>query len=113
MKMTVQERSVPHKPSKYYCSENFHVNTFFCLYIKNKKHKYGIKFFKMCTNHDISVIKWKHKRDVHMTTNASIPEVDESVNKHENSKQKFNAIHVYNQNMPGIDQYEKNPTIQG
>ena len=62
---------------------------------------------------DISVIKWKHKRDVHMTTNASIPEVDESVNRRENSKQKSNAIHVFNQNMRGIDQYEKNPTIQG
>ena len=32
---------------------------------------------------DISVIKWKYKREVHMVTNASILEVDESVNRHE------------------------------
>ena len=30
-----------------------------------------------------------------------------------NSKQKSNAIYVNNQNMPGIDECEKNPTIQG
>ena len=36
---------------------------------------------------DISVIKWKDKRDVRMITNAFVPELVESVNRHENSKQ--------------------------
>ena len=53
---------------------------------------------------DISMIKWKDKRDVCMITNAFVPELVESVNRHENSKQKPNAIQVYNQIKPGIHQ---------
>ena len=50
---------------------------------------------------DISVIKWKDKRDVRMITNAFVPELVESVNRHGNSKQKLNVTN--NQNMSGID----------
>ena len=52
---------------------------------------------------DISVIKWKDKRDVRMITNAFVPELVESVNRHGNSKQKPNVIYTNNQNMSGID----------
>ena len=53
---------------------------------------------------DISVIKWKDKRDLPMATNAFVPELFESVNRNRNSKRKPNVIHVCNQNMSGIDQ---------
>ena len=45
---------------------------------------------------DISVIKWKDKSNVRMTTNAFIPGLVEPVNWDENSEQKPNAIYVYN-----------------
>ena len=57
---------VRQNPSKYYYYENFHVNIFFCLYIKNKKHEHGIKFFKMCTN-DGFVLYWKHPQSLWQT----------------------------------------------
>ena len=56
---------------------------------------------------DVSVIKWKDKRDVHMITNAFVPELVVSVNRHGNSKQKPNTTHVYNQKMPGIDRSDQ------
>ena len=45
---------------------------------------------------DISVIKWKDKSNVRMTTNTFIPGLVEPVNRDENSEQKPNAIYVYN-----------------
>ena len=45
---------------------------------------------------DISVIKWKDKSNVRMTTNAFIPGLVEPVHRDENSEQKPNAIYVYN-----------------
>ena len=56
---------------------------------------------------DISVIKWKDKRNVRMITNAFVPELVESVNRHGHLKQKPNAIHVYNENVSGIDQSDQ------
>ena len=56
---------------------------------------------------DISVIKWKDKRDVLMITNDFLRELVESANRHGNSKQKPNAIHVYNQNMYDIDRSDQ------
>ena len=61
---------------------------------------------------DISVIKWKDKRDVLMITDDFLSELVESANRHENSKQKPNAIHVYNQNM-STDLTKCFPTVQG
>ena len=45
---------------------------------------------------DISVIKWKDKSNVRITTNAFIPGLVEPVNRDENSEQKPNAIYIYN-----------------
>ena len=42
-----------------------------------------------------------------MITNAFVPELVESINRHGNSIQKPNAIHVYNQNMSGIDRSDQ------
>ena len=56
---------------------------------------------------DISVIKWKDKKYVRMITNAFIPELVKSVNRHGNSKQKPNAIHVCNQKMSCINQLDQ------
>ena len=53
--------------------------------VMKKKLKKG-KIISKSLN-DISVIKWKDKRDVRMITNAFVPELVESVNRHENSKQ--------------------------
>ena len=52
---------------------------------------------------DISVIKWKDKRDVRMIKNAFVPDFIELVNRHGKSQEKPNAVHVYNQNMSDID----------
>ena len=70
--------------------------------VMKKKLKKGEMISKSLN--DISVIKWKDKRDMRMGTNAFVPELFESVNRHGNSKQKPNVIHVCNQNMSGIDQ---------
>ena len=44
---------------------------------------------------DISMINWKYKTDVHVITNAFIPEFAESINRHWKSKQKPNVVHIY------------------
>ena len=56
---------------------------------------------------NISVIKWKDKRNVWMITNAFVPELVESFNRYGNLKQKLNAIHVYNQNISSINQSDQ------
>ena len=73
--------------------------------VMKKKLKKGEMISK--SFNDISMIKWKDKRDVCMITNAFVPELVESVNRHENSKQKPNAIQVYNQIKPGIHQFDQ------
>ena len=52
---------------------------------------------------DITITKWKDKRDVRMITNAFVPEIVETVNQYGKTKDKPNVVDVYNQNMPGID----------
>ena len=56
---------------------------------------------------DISVTKWKDKRDVRIISNAHIPQFVESVNRNGKSKQKPNVVHIYNQNMSGIDRSDQ------
>ena len=78
-------------------------------HLPNQVTKKKLKKGEMVSNswEDISVIKWKDKRDVSMITNAFVPEFVESTNRHGKSKQKPNAVHVYNQNMSGIDRSDQ------
>ena len=73
--------------------------------VMKKKLKKGEMILKSLNN--ISVIKWKDKSDLRMTTNAFVVQLVESVKRHGNLKQKPNAIYVYNQNISGIDQSDQ------
>ena len=51
---------------------------------------------------DISVSKWKDKRGVYVISNAHVPALMDSVNRHGKSKWKPSIIHIYNNHMLGI-----------
>ena len=51
---------------------------------------------------DISVSKWKDKRGVYVISNAHVPAMMDSVNRHCKSKWKPSIIHIYNNHMLGI-----------
>ena len=51
---------------------------------------------------DISVTKWKDKRGVYVISNAHVPAMMDSVNRHGKSKWKPSIIHIYNNHMLGI-----------
>lgn len=73
--------------------------------VTKKKLKKGEMIFR--SSDDISVTKWKDKRDVRMISNAFIPELVETVNRHGKSRQKPNIVDIYNQNMSGIDRSDQ------
>ena len=52
---------------------------------------------------DISVTKWKDKRDVCVISNAHVPTMMDLVNGHGKSKRKPNSVHIYNNHMLGIN----------
>ena len=56
---------------------------------------------------DISVTKWKNKRDVCVISNADVPTTIDSVNRHDKSKRKPNVVHIYNNHMLGIDRSDQ------
>ena len=56
---------------------------------------------------DVSVIKWKDKRDVCVISNAHVPIVMDSVNRHGKSKRKPNVVHIYNNHMLEIDRSDQ------
>ncbi|XP_057292564.1 piggyBac transposable element-derived protein 4-like [Hydractinia symbiolongicarpus] len=73
--------------------------------VTKKKLKKGEMNFR--SSDDISVTKWKDKRDVRMISNAFIPELVETVNRHGKSRQKPNIVDIYNHNMSGIDRSDQ------
>ena len=56
---------------------------------------------------DNSVTKWKNKRDVCVISNAHVPTMIDSVNRHDKSKRKPNFVHIYNNHMLGIDRSDQ------
>ena len=56
---------------------------------------------------DISVTKWRDKRDVHVISNAHVPTMIDSVNRCGKSKRKPNAVDIYNAHMSGIDRSDQ------
>ena len=98
-------------PTKYMLLQRTYITgtlrsdrTYIPVKVMKKKLKKGEMILKSLNDisHD-KMIKWKEKRGVSMITNTFVPELVQSVNIHGNSKQKLNTIHVYNQNMSGID----------
>ena len=73
--------------------------------VMKKKLKKGEMISKSLN--DIPEIKWKAKKDVRMINIAFIPELVKSVNRHGNSKQKPNVIHLCNQKMSCISQLDQ------
>ena len=52
---------------------------------------------------DVSITKRKDKRDVCVISNAHVPTMMDSINRHGKSKRKPNIVHIYNNHMSGID----------
>ena len=69
--------------------------------VSKKKFEKGEMVFQSLD--DITITRWKDKRDVRMITNAFVPESVETVNQYGKTKDKPNVVYVYNQNMSGID----------
>ena len=55
------------------------------------------------SNEEVSVCKWKDKRDVFTITNAHVPEMGDVTNRNGKTKQKPNLVRDYNNGMSGID----------
>ena len=73
--------------------------------VSKKKLKKGEMVFQ--SSDDITITKWKDKRDVRMITNAFVPEIVETVNRYGKTKDKPNVVDAYNQNMFGIDRSDQ------
>ena len=73
--------------------------------VSKKKLKKGEMVFQ--SSEDITIIKWKGKRDVRRITNAFVPEIVETVNRYGKTRDKPNVVDVYNQNMSGIDRSDQ------
>ena len=56
---------------------------------------------------DITVTKWKDKRDVHVISNAHKPEMVLVANRHGVERQKPNIDQDYNNGMSGIDRSDQ------
>ena len=56
---------------------------------------------------DISITKWKDKRDVCVISNAHVPTMMDSVNRHGKSKRKSNIVHIHSNVMPGINRLDQ------
>ena len=73
--------------------------------VSKKKLKKGEMVFQ--SSDDITVTKWKDKRDVRMITDAFFPEIVETVNRYGKTKDKPNVVDIYNQNMSDIDRSDQ------
>ena len=56
---------------------------------------------------DMTVAKWKDKRDVLVISNAHIPKMTTVTNRRDNEKQKLNMVKDYNNSMFGIDRSDQ------
>ena len=56
---------------------------------------------------DVSVAKWKDKRDVLMISNAHVPKLTRVTNRRDEAKQKPNMVKDYNESMSGIDRSDQ------
>ena len=56
---------------------------------------------------DISVTKWKDKRDVCVISNAHVPTMMDSVNRHSKFKRKPKVVPIYNNYMSGINRSDQ------
>ena len=56
---------------------------------------------------DMTVAKWKDKRDVLMISNAHIPKMTTVTNRTDNEKQKLNMVKDYNNSMSDIDRSDQ------
>ena len=70
-----------------------------------KKLKKGKMFFMSLG--DISVTKWKDKRDVCVISNAHVPTMMDSVNRHGKFKRKPKVVLIYNNCMSGINRSDQ------
>lgn len=52
---------------------------------------------------DISVTKWEDKKDVNVNSNAHMPIMMDSVNRHDKNKNKSKVAHIYINHFLGID----------
>lgn len=60
------------------------------------------------TSHgDISVSRWKDKRDVRVISNAHVPTMMDPVNKHGKSKGNPKVVYIYTNRMLGIDRSDQ------
>ena len=71
----------------------------------NKKLLKGEMFFQSLG--DVSVTKWKDKRDVQVISNALVPAMVKTTNRHGKEKDKPNVVKIYNENMSGIDRSDQ------
>ena len=56
---------------------------------------------------DISVTKWKDKRDVCLISSAHVPTMMDSVNRCGKPKRRPNVVYIYNNRMSGIDRSDQ------
>ena len=56
---------------------------------------------------DISIYKWKDKRDVCVISKAHVLTMIGSINRHYKSKRKPNVVHIYNNHMSGVDRSDQ------
>ena len=73
--------------------------------VVNKKLKKGEVTWE--SNEEVSVWKWKDKRDVLTITNAHVPEMGDVTNRNGKTKKKPNLVRDYNNGMPGIDRSDQ------
>ena len=60
------------------------------------------------TSHgDISVTRWKDKRDVRVISNAQVPTMMDSVNRHGKSKGNPKVVYIYTNHMLGISRSDQ------
>ena len=60
------------------------------------------------TSHgDISVTRWKYKRDVRVISNAHVPTMMDSVNRHGKSKGNPKVVYIYTNHMLGISRSDQ------
>ena len=59
------------------------------------------------SNEEVSVCKWKDKRDVLAITNAHVPEMCDVTNRNGKTKKKPNLVRDYNNGMSGIDRSDQ------
>ena len=91
---------------------NIYITSTFCADRKwNLSQRLGKKLRKgemvFMSLGEISVTKWKDKRDVCVISNAHVPTMIDQINRHDKSKTKPNVVHICNNHMLGIDQLDR------